>query len=179
MSIDQLKNRTKTYLAGDWTGDYNAIEQIHKWNESDHYGLHFKDVHEYTQSYDTSNYCNIKKSLKKRMDISKKFVLIVGKDTDSLTKGSCRYCCYYQTYHTIAPKCKLGYAIDNRSYIQYECEMALKAGIEIVVLYNDTKVNKNLCPEVLRNIGTHKEIQYRGEDGKLYWDYQAVKDSIM
>ena len=56
MNIRELQNRTKTYLAGDWTGDSNAIEAIYRWNESDHYGLHFIDVHSFTRSYDTSNY---------------------------------------------------------------------------------------------------------------------------
>ena len=46
MGIDQLTYRTKTYLAGDWSGDKDAIEKIHQWNASDKYGLHYKDVHE-------------------------------------------------------------------------------------------------------------------------------------
>lgn len=28
--------RTKTYLAGDWTGDKDAIDKIHEWNDSDY-----------------------------------------------------------------------------------------------------------------------------------------------
>lgn len=32
--------RTKTYIAGDWDHDRDAVEQIHKWN------LDFHDVHE-------------------------------------------------------------------------------------------------------------------------------------
>lgn len=89
-----MQNRTKTYLAGDWTGDSNAIEAIHKWNESDHYGLHFTDVHSFTTSYDSSNYCSIKKSLRQRMKISKCFVLIVGSQTNTLTKGACFNCAF-------------------------------------------------------------------------------------
>lgn len=26
--------RTRTYVAGDWTGDKNAIDQLFKWNDS-------------------------------------------------------------------------------------------------------------------------------------------------
>ena len=31
--------RTKTYIAGDWSGDKDAIEQIYKWKDSDYWGL--------------------------------------------------------------------------------------------------------------------------------------------
>ena len=177
MTIDQLKNRTKTYLAGDWSGDRDAIDKIHQWNKSDHYCLHFLDVHDYTQSYDTSNYCSIKKSLKKRMDISKKFVLIVGEQTNSITKGACYHCAFYQ--RSYPPNCKYGYSIDNRSYIEYECEMAVKAGIEIVVLYNSTKVDRSKCPEAVRWRGTHKAMVESETDGNQNWDYQTVKAAIM
>ena len=33
--------RTKTYLAGDWTGDKDAIDKIHFWNDSGYYSLDF------------------------------------------------------------------------------------------------------------------------------------------
>ena len=26
--------RTRTYIAADWSGDYDAVEQLHKWNSS-------------------------------------------------------------------------------------------------------------------------------------------------
>ncbi len=28
--------RTKTYIAGDWTGDKTAIVQLYKWKNSEH-----------------------------------------------------------------------------------------------------------------------------------------------
>ena len=179
MGIDQLKYRTKTYLAGDWSGDIDAIEKIHTWNESDKYSLHFKDVHDYTSSYDTSNYCSIKKSLKKRMDVSKMFVLVVGEHTASITKGACFNCCFYQKFITLPPKCKLGYSINNSSYIDYECELAVKAGIDIVVLYNDTKVDRSKCPLAVRYRGKHIPMARIEEDGECYWDYKSVKAAII
>ena len=33
MNIRALKNKTKTYLAGDWSGDKAAIDKLHEWNE--------------------------------------------------------------------------------------------------------------------------------------------------
>jgi len=59
-----MQRRTKTYIAGDWDNDIDAINQLHKWNLGDKWSLHFVDVHSLTQSYDTSLYCSIKDSLR-------------------------------------------------------------------------------------------------------------------
>ena len=29
-----MRYRTKTYIAGEWSGDNDAVEQLYKWNES-------------------------------------------------------------------------------------------------------------------------------------------------
>ena len=55
--------RTRTYLAGDWTGDQDLIQTLKKWNDSDYWGLTFSDTHDLMQSYDTSMPCSIKRSL--------------------------------------------------------------------------------------------------------------------
>ena len=57
--------RTKTYIAGDWTGDKTAIEQLYKWKNSDHWSFDFVDAHDLTQARDSSLNCSIKASLKK------------------------------------------------------------------------------------------------------------------
>lgn len=108
------------------------------------------------------------------MDCSKTFVLIVGNNTNKITKGGCQNCGSYNS-HTYS--CARGYSVDYRSYIKYECDKAVEAGIKIIVLYNDTKIDKSKCPEVVRNIGTHKTMVYY-KDGKYYWDYQSVKDAF-
>lgn len=92
MSINDLKIHSQTYVAGDWTGDQNAIKQLEKWNESSHWSLRYNDVHKKTQSRDSTLNCNIKESLRKRMKVSKTFVLVVGSETNGLTAGECRYC---------------------------------------------------------------------------------------
>lgn len=167
--------RTKTYIAGDWTGDYDAIEKLYEWNKSKYWALSFIDAHEITKAYDSSLNCSIKSSLKTRMDASKQFVLIVGDNTKTLRAGSCRYCNSLNSY---LHYCARGYSVDYRSFIEYECDMAVKAKIDIIVLYNDTYVAKSKCPVAVKNIGKHVAMCYK-KDGKIYWDYQAVKNALM
>lgn len=124
-----MTNRTKTYLAGDWTGDKDLIDKLHEWNDSERLALNFTDVHSLTSSNDATLNCNIKKSLRQRMNISKTFVLIVGKDTKNLRSGSCATCANYSKgLWGIAPYCTVSQCnhIDYRSYVDYECDMALK-----------------------------------------------------
>lgn len=167
--------RTKTYIAGDWTGDKNAIQQLYKWNESDYWGLSFHDAHEYTQARDTSLNCSIKKSLKERMDISHTFVLIVGADTKNLRAGSCPYC---NSYNRWTKNCVRGYAEDYRSYIEYECDKAVEAGIRIVVLYASAGTNRAKCPDAVKHKGSHIPMYYY-QNGQLYWNYNEIKNAIM
>ncbi|WP_027431647.1 TIR domain-containing protein [Lachnospira multipara] len=168
--------RTKTYLAGDWTGDQNLISQLYKWNNDDRLLLDFVDAHELTQARDTSLACSIKRSLSERLNASKTFVLIVGKNTDKLTKGACRYCNNYSSYFS---SCTHGSTVDQRSFIEYECEKAKRDNLKIVVLYNYTSVYKDKCPECLRYTGTHLNAYYKGTDGKYYLNYQDIKKAIM
>lgn len=167
--------RTKTYIAGDWDNDKDAVEQLHKWNDSKYWSLSFTDAHDLTSASDDSLNCSIKASLKKRLDISKTFVLIVGEHTNSVTAGSCKWCNSYNSYIHHCAKSK---SVDYRSYIKYECDKAMEAGIKIIVLYNTTKVDRNKCPEAVRWEGTHVAMVYKGDDGKYYWDYQAVKKAF-
>ena len=181
MSIYDNMYRTKTFISGDWTGDQDLIGKLKAWNNNYNLGLSFVDVHDLTQSSDTSFTCSIKASLRQRLNISKTFVLIVGKNTTSLTKGACRYCSRYNAWSTY---CTTGKAFDNRSYIEYECEMALKdynAGElkKIVVIYNGLiDTDRSRCPEVLRYVGTHIGSVCRDSMGRRVWDYQAIKKAI-
>ena len=89
MAITDYVYRTKTYLAGSWTGDRDIIDKLHEWNNSDRLALSFVDVHDLAQSSDNTLNCNIKRSLRQRLDITKTFVLIVGEHTTSVTSGAC------------------------------------------------------------------------------------------
>ena len=141
--------RTRTYIAADWTNDYDAVERLHKWNDSEYWSLSFSDAHDLKQAY-------------------------VGEKTAQLTAGGCRYCDRYSGYwHT----CSSGYTVDHRSYIEYECEKAIEADIKIVVLYKSASVNKNLCPTCIRNYGVHIPM-YRWDYGDLNWNYTVIKNAI-
>ena len=45
--------RTRTYIAGDWSGDKDLIDKLYEWNNSRKWDLHFIDAHELTQARDT------------------------------------------------------------------------------------------------------------------------------
>lgn len=168
--------RTKTYIAGDWTGDQDLISQLYKWNDSDYWSLHFVDAHELTQARDTSLPCSIKASLAERLNASKTFVLIVGAETMNLRKGSCVYCAGYDRYYR---RCSRNHSVDYRSFIEYECEKAVKDDMKIVVIYNYANVRKDKCPLILRDKGMHINGYYLGTDGKYYWNYTEIKNAIM
>ena len=137
--------------------------------------IKFLDAHQLQQSYDSSLACSIKKSLKYRMDNSYKFVLIVGAHTETVSKGGCQLCPSYNSY---GKYCVKGYNVDYRSFIKFECDKAIEGGLRIVVLYNSTKVDRDLCPEVVRYKGTHQKMIFRGIDGKLYWDDNAITEAF-
>ena len=162
-------SRLYTYIAGDWTGDSDAIEQLHKWNKSKYCGLSFRDAHDLTQSRDDSLNCSIKASLRYRLDESHTFVLVVGKDTMTRRAGSCQHCfeankCGNQTH---------------KSYIECECDKAANDGLKIIVLYNSTRIYRDRCPEVLRWKGTHVAMKtWNSLYGLTDWDYYAVKSAF-
>ena len=166
--------RTRTYIAADFDHDKDAVDQLYKWNDSNYWGLSFTDAHSLQTSRDSSLYCSIKSSLKYRMDGSKRFVLIVGNNTNIISKGGCQYC---SNYNSCLSTCDKGYPVDYRSYIKYECDKAVEADIKIIVLYHNTVINKSKCPEAIRNIGSHAKM-IRCDNGQLYWDYQSVKNAF-
>lgn len=135
----------------------------------------FTDAHELTQSSDSSSNCSIKASLKKRMDASKRFVLIVGDSTNIVTAGSCIWCGSYNI-HTYA--CAKNRSVDYRSYIKYECDKAVEAGIKIIVLYKSITVNKSKCPEAVKNMGVHAPMYCRNAYRNVCWDYTSVKQAF-
>lgn len=166
--------RTKTYVAADWDGDKHAVEQLRKWNDSNYWSLSFTDAHDLTQARDSSLNCSIKSSLATRLDASKTFVLIVGSNTKTVRSGSCQYC---GSKNSWTGACARGHSIDNRSYIEFECEKAVRDELNIIVLYNAATVDKSKCPDAVKSTGTHKAM-WLYKDGQNYWDYQAVKSAF-
>lgn len=172
--------RTRTYLAGDWDGDKNLIQQIYEWKRNGYLTLDFTDAHDLTQSRDGSLNCTIKKSLSVRMNASKTFVLVVGDKTDSVTSGSCSHC---ESYLSSYNWCLREYSINRCSYVKYECEKAardaLNGYMQIVVIYNYMTVCREKCPEAVRYLGTHIAGIHRDAYGNPKFDYQAIKNAIM
>ncbi|WP_322151079.1 molecular chaperone Tir [Paratractidigestivibacter sp.] len=167
--------RTRTYIAGDWTGDSDLIGRLYEWNDGDYWGLHFNDAHELTQARDTSLNCSIKSSLRERLDCSKAFVLVVGESTLGLRAGSCAYCRDYGKYYQ---RCCRGRHADLRSYVEYECDYAAEHIEKIVVLYNYASVHREKCPEALRYEGLHLPAYRMNGDRTANWCYQDIKRAI-
>ena len=170
-----MSYRTRTYIAGDWDHDIDAVNKLHDWNNSNYWSLSFTDAHDLTSARDDSLNCSIKASLKSRMDCSKTFVLIVGDHTNRVTAGSC---CYCQSYNSYTYACARGRSVDYRSYIKYECDKAVEAGIKIIVLYKSTLVDKNKCPEAVRNKGIHVPMKKFDVNWNVVWDYNNVKKAF-
>ena len=167
--------RTRTYIAADWTGDIEIVNKLREWNNSGYYRLDFTDAHDLKSARDSSLPCTIKRSLAERLNGSKTFVLIVGKDTKNLTKGGCRYCSSYSAWYG---SCSRGNSVDNRSYIEYECEKAIKDGLKIVVIYNYANVDRSKCPDCIKYSGTHISAYYYAVGGKAYWNIKQITDAI-
>lgn len=161
--------RTRTYIAADWDHDKDAVEALHYWNENSKYGLSFSDAHELMQARDSSLNCTIKRSLAERLDASKTFILIVGDHTKEVRAGACCYCDNYG----FLGYCTKGYNTDNRSYIEYECNKAVKDGLNIIVLYKSTYVDLEKCPECVRYVGVHMPM-VKIQGGRYVWDYASV-----
>lgn len=166
--------RTKTYIAAEWDGDIDLINELRKWNTSEYWALHFLDAHELNSSRDSSLNCSIKHSLAEKLACSKTFVLIVGTNTRTARAGRCSYCGDYAA----GRYCRRGYRIDNRSYVEYECDYAVRNGLNIVVLYNYLTVNRDKCPEAVRWTGNHLPALRWGSDGSIRWNYQAIKEAL-
>ncbi len=167
--------RTRTYIAADWDSDSDAVKQINKWNDSNYFRLSFTNAHDLQQARDSSLNCSIKSSLATRLDASKTFVLIVGNNTKTVRSGSCQYCSSKNSY---TGACARGYSIDNRSYIEYECEKAVRDRLNIIVLYKATTVDKSKCPDAVKYIGNHKPMWTYNKNGQLDWDYDTIKSAF-
>ena len=140
-----------------------------------YFSLSFTNAHDLQQARDSSLNCSIKRSLEERLDASHTFVLIVGNNTKTVRSGRCQYCNSYNSY---GGYCARGYSVDNRSYIEYECEKAVKDGLKIIVLYNAFKVDRAKCPDVIRNMGIHMPMWGYGSNGQAVWNYQNVKTAL-
>lgn len=67
----------------------------------------------------------------------------------------------------------------NKSYVEFECDYAVRNNLPIIVLYNSTTVDTSKCIEsVVKVAKAHAKMVMRGADNKLHWDYQSVKEAF-
>jgi hypothetical protein len=171
-----MVDRTKTYVTADWSSDYEVVEQLRKWNHGNKWGLTFTDDHIEKQSKDSRLNCSIKSSLAMKLDLSKTFVLIVGSKTKTARSGSCLYC--YDNHNSTVQGCRSGYSVNFLSFIEYECEKAVRNRLKIVVLYKSVQVDKSKCPDAVKKIGNHVAMYFQ-DNGQYHWNYQAVENAII
>lgn len=185
MVKSNLENWTKTYIAEDLNTNKNLIVKLYEWNKTNNLNLSLIDDDEIIQASDSTLCCKIKKSIREQLNLSKTFVLIVGKQTSTVRNGVCFVCPFYRNYLARPNNCSQGNSIDERSYVQYECEKAVKdfnAGFlrNIVVIYNGHKTPKrDKCPEVIRWKGIHIGSDSLDEQGEISWNYQEIIDAIL
>lgn len=171
-------SRTKTYVALDWDGDITAVEQLYKWNDEEQWRLALADGLDIVHPENKSLSCNKKMSIKRRMDESNAFILIVGDATLGITTGGCHECA---RFNKAVKRCSKGSPADFQGYLEYECEEAAKAHendkVDIIILYNSTEVDKTKCPGSLGGLGRHASMRkLKGRES--IWDFESVKQAL-
>lgn len=116
--------RNKTYVAFDGDSDMHAYNMMKAWRQNDNTNFNFYDAHGLKQARDTSTEESIKRSLRDRMNSSKVFVLLVGRNTKNLYR-----------------------------FVRWEIELALSMNLPIIVVnLNQQRSHDNmLCPPILRD----------------------------
>ena len=173
-----MEPKTQIYIAADWDGDKEAVDQLCSWNNENSWDLSFVDAHDVLQTHDGSLYCSIKAALRSQLYVSQTFVLIVGEETKSGMSGSCLFC----GRNNSNQYCARGHLADYRSYIEYACDKAVADDLKIIVLYNSAAVSRDKCPEILQDKGTHVAMQLSADglnrDEQPKWDYASVKAAL-
>lgn len=167
-----MNYRTRIYIAADWDNDIDAVDQLRYWNDNQYWSLSFGDAHELSKCRDDdTNNCIIKKNCSQNLDHSKGFVLIIGNKTKDLRAGYCMYC---KKYDYCSDRYKY-----NKSYVEFECDYAIRHNLPIIVLYNSATVNKNKCIDSVVDIAEcHVPMKRINKYGKYEWDYQSVKSAF-
>jgi hypothetical protein len=157
-----MNSEINIYIAGAWDENAKEIDFLKEVLEKS--GIKWHDVHEDTQSRDSSYCCSIKESLSKRMEWCDVFILVVGEKTKEVTKGKCMYC---SNYNIDGYLCMSNKPMVNKSFIEFECDKAtnlyVKGKIKVLVLYSGV-VNRELCPDSLKSIGIHESMKINGKN---------------
>lgn len=116
--------KNKTYIAFDGDNDIKYYFLLKAWKKSKNIDFDFYDAHDLNNSKDSSLTDSIKEQLRKRMENSKIFVLLLGEHTRYLTK-----------------------------FVKWEVEHAKKLELPIIVvnLNKNRHVDTKLMPKWLHN----------------------------
>lgn len=115
--------RNKTYVAFDGDTDITYYYLMLAWRTNDNMDFNFHNAYDLNSARDSSKEESIKAQLRERMNNTKIFVLLVGKNT--------RYC---------------------TKFVKWEIETALRKEIPIIVVNLNGKRHKDsLCPSILDN----------------------------
>ena len=71
----------------------------------------------------------------------------------------------------------LGFLRSLKSFIEFECDKAVRDQLNIVVLYNAATVDRTKCPDAVRYTGVHAKMQHV-VNGKYEWDYESVRAAL-
>ena len=112
----------KTYVAFDADNDIRYYRLMQAWKQNDNTSFNFYDAHDLTNIMSWSSEESIKASLRKRLESTKVFVLLVGERTK---------------YH--------------QKFVKWEIEQAVARDLPIIVVNINGKRYKDdeLCPGVL------------------------------
>ncbi|MCF7954837.1 MAG: TIR domain-containing protein [Phycisphaerae bacterium] len=153
-----MSYRDKTYVIFDGDNDMWAYAFMKGWKNNDKIDFDFEDSHDMlTLTRNAQNEDYIKGVLKKRLNSSKQFIVLVGESTKNLYK-----------------------------FVRWEIEIALSLGLPpIVVNLNNIKsIDANLCPPILKGSnGMHipfklKIIKYALDNWPSYYRNSVDKSIV-
>lgn len=151
-----MSYKDRTYVIFDGDNDMWAYAYMKGWKKNDNIDFDFNDSHDLMPLTDKAeNEQYIKQRLKERLEASKQFIVLVGKNTKNLYK-----------------------------FVRWEIDMALSLGLPpiIVNLNNERKIDNDLCPPILKGKnGMHisfkmKIIKYTLDNWPDYYKNKVDKD---
>lgn len=142
--------RNKTYIAFDGDNDihYYYLMKAWKHNQRDFFAdFDFYDAHDINFARDSSNEESVKSQLRKRLDDTKLFLLLIGSNTKYLYK-----------------------------FVRWEIEQAISRDIPIIAvnLNGKRQMDSNLCPSILQpELAIHISFSQKIiEHALTYWEQQ-------
>lgn len=142
----------KMYIVADWEQDQSAVNQIEQWNKKQGGKYLISKDWELLEDLEGEWSCFAKAQLKREIQETDIFLLVVGEETLSVNEGGCLFC---ENYRSFSGNCAHGRITDKRGFLEFQCAVAAELHKEKIVVYHMDFVDKAKCPQVLREIGQH------------------------